>query len=87
MEKNFVPKTEQKVLKTKLLVDSADFWENLKRDIETAESKIYIQTLSFEADAAGRKLSSKIWNLLNGEINLLNEKHNSYFPMIKFDMK
>jgi len=47
-------------LNTNLLVDSSDFWENLKKDIETAERKIYIQTLSFEADLVGRKLSSAL---------------------------
>jgi len=40
-----------------LLVDSARFWERLAEDIAGARSRIYVQTLSFEGDAAGTALA------------------------------
>jgi len=40
-----------------LLIDSDRFWDRLKDDIAAAEKNVYVQTLSFEGDSAGLKLS------------------------------
>ena len=40
-----------------LLVDADEFWPRLQRDIAHARHRIWIQTLSFEADSAGLPLS------------------------------
>ncbi len=43
-----------------LLVDANNFWDRLKDDIESARDRVYIQTLSFEGDRVGKKLSDQI---------------------------
>ena len=43
-----------------LLVDSDQFWNRLKDDIASAEKNVYIQTLSFEGDSVGLKLSNAV---------------------------
>ena len=40
-----------------LLVGSAEFWTHLRADIAAAQASVCVQTLSFEADAAGMGLS------------------------------
>ena len=40
-----------------LLVGSDEFWSHLRADIESAQASVCVQTLSFEADAAGTGLS------------------------------
>jgi len=44
-------------LRLKLLVDSAEFWTSLERDISSARSHVYVQALSFEGDATGQRLA------------------------------
>ncbi|HQV30265.1 MAG TPA: phosphatidylserine/phosphatidylglycerophosphate/cardiolipin synthase family protein [Calditrichia bacterium] len=44
-------------MKLSLLVDSPAFWHQCQRDIENARQSVYVQTLSFEGDSAGRGLS------------------------------
>lgn len=41
-----------------LLVDAAQFWSRLQEDIAAARDRVYIQTLSFEGDAAGQNLAA-----------------------------
>ncbi|MCH7761106.1 phosphatidylserine/phosphatidylglycerophosphate/cardiolipin synthase family protein [candidate division TA06 bacterium] len=45
-------------MKIKILVDSNEFWESLKNDIQISKDSIFIQTLSFEGDPVGKKLSN-----------------------------
>jgi cardiolipin synthase len=40
-----------------LLVDAAEFWKVLERDVRAARNRIWLQTLSFEADGAGLPLA------------------------------
>ncbi len=56
------PKTHitQSTVAIDLLVDSAAFWERLKSDIAGASKRIYVQTLSFEGDRAGRMLADSM---------------------------
>ncbi|MFH1700814.1 MAG: phosphatidylserine/phosphatidylglycerophosphate/cardiolipin synthase family protein [Candidatus Zixiibacteriota bacterium] len=51
-------------MKLELLIDSENFWGRFREDIAAARNAIYIQTLSFEGDSVGRRLSG-----------LLNESH------------
>lgn len=44
-------------MRLELLIDSGPFWERLKSDIASARKRVYIQTLSFEADRAGLQLA------------------------------
>lgn len=41
-------------------VDSAEFWASLEQDIAAAKNYIYVQTLSFEGDRAGRGLAQAL---------------------------
>ena len=43
-----------------LLVDADSFWDRLQADIASARKRIYIQTLSFEGDRVGKKLTDQI---------------------------
>jgi cardiolipin synthase len=43
-----------------LLVDSADFWRQLRDDIARAEDSILIQTLTFEGDSVGMALANAL---------------------------
>lgn len=43
-----------------LCIGGAEFWSNLKRDIAGAERYVYVQTLSFEGDRAGRALADAL---------------------------
>ena len=43
-------------MKIDILVDSDEFFEMLKNDIQNAKKSIYIQSMTFEADKAGEKL-------------------------------
>ncbi len=44
-------------MKVDLLIDSAEFLEALKGDLERAKESIYLQTLSFEGDATGQEIA------------------------------
>lgn len=44
----------------KLLVDSEEFWVELQRDLARANSRVWLQTLSLEADAAGLPLADAL---------------------------
>jgi cardiolipin synthase len=43
-----------------LLVDSDNFWNRLQADIKSAQHGLLIQTLSFEGDSVGKKLSELV---------------------------
>ena len=43
-----------------LKVDSTEFWTSLKQDIAAAKDYVYVQTLSFEGDRAGRGLADAL---------------------------
>ncbi|GAB4538262.1 MAG: hypothetical protein Tsb0014_27770 [Pleurocapsa sp.] len=44
----------------RLKVDSTEFWESLKQDIAEAKDYVFVQTLSFEGDKAGKGLSEAL---------------------------
>jgi cardiolipin synthase A/B len=43
-----------------LKVDSTEFWDSLKQDIARAKDRVFIQTLSFEGDEAGKGLADAL---------------------------
>lgn len=43
-----------------LLVDSTEFWARLKADLAAAKSRVWLQTLSLEADGAGLPLADAL---------------------------
>jgi cardiolipin synthase len=47
-------------MRMRLLVDSKEFWEVLREDIQSAQQSIYIQTFSFEGDKAGKSLAEAL---------------------------
>ena len=44
----------------RLCLGGAEFWEHLERDIRAARDYVYVQTLSFEGDAAGLGLAGAL---------------------------
>ena len=44
----------------RLLIDSSEFWPALQKDIRESRDCVYIQTLSFEGDRAGKMLSDEL---------------------------
>ena len=44
----------------RLCLGGAEFWEHLERDIRAARDYVYVQTLSFEGDAAGLGLAEAL---------------------------
>lgn len=47
-------------MKISILVDSDEFWQSLNNDMRASKEYIYIQTLSFEGDRVGKKLSDAL---------------------------
>lgn len=45
---------------TQILVDSDRFWSALSQDIAAAEHSVYVQAMTFEADAAGTQVADAI---------------------------
>jgi cardiolipin synthase A/B len=43
-----------------LKIDSTEFWASLKQDIAEAQDYVYVQTLSFEGDRAGKGLTEAL---------------------------
>ena len=44
----------------RLCLGGAEFWEHLERDIRAARDYVYVQTLTFEGDAAGQGLAEAL---------------------------
>jgi cardiolipin synthase len=44
-------------MRLKLLVDSAEFWCHLQRDVASSRSHVYVQALTFEGDATGKAVA------------------------------
>ncbi len=66
-------------MRFKLLVDSDEFWKALQQDICSAQNKIYVQTLSFEGDVAGKKLADLLISLNSPqEIKIIVDSYTRY---------
>jgi len=44
----------------KILVDSGEFWRHLEADIGAAKKSVFIQTMTFDADEAGRRAAEAL---------------------------
>lgn len=77
----------------RLLVDAAEFWDALARDIAAATRSVYGQMLSFEADAAGIGLMEALLATGAGDRRLLVDSYTKvilndrflYWPKNLFD--
>jgi cardiolipin synthase len=47
-------------MKLQLLVDAEEFWSALEQDLRHARKRVWLQTLSFEADGAGLPLADAL---------------------------
>jgi cardiolipin synthase len=47
-------------MQVEILVDSAAYWDRLRRDLATARERVYIQTMSFEDDEVGRAIAAEL---------------------------
>ncbi|MFQ5854939.1 MAG: phosphatidylserine/phosphatidylglycerophosphate/cardiolipin synthase family protein [Anaerolineae bacterium] len=54
-------------MRMKLLVDSDEFWMNLRQDLLSSKEHVFIQTFSFEGDRIGKMLSNLL--LSSGSVN------------------
>lgn len=62
----------------RLLVDSNEFWSSLQKDIRSSKDYVYIQTLSFEGDQAGRTLSNELLSSRTRDIRILVDAYTRY---------
>ena len=67
-----------------ILVDSSGFWESLKADVLSSRKNVYIQTMSFEGDSAGKKLSDLLLSSTSEDIRMLADSYIKYFLSDKF---
>jgi cardiolipin synthase len=47
-------------VRIRILVDSAEYWDALRHDLASARERVYVQTLSFEADDVGRAIAAEL---------------------------
>jgi len=66
-------------MKIELLVGAADFWRRLKDDIAAARESAYVQTLSFEGDRTGRKLTRAMDRALASDHRLLVDSYSRLY--------
>ncbi len=80
------PKTDaiEQTTALDLLVDATAFWERLKADIAAAARRIYIQTLSFEGDRAGRALADSVADSTAEDKRIIVDCYTKYVLSDKF---
>lgn len=54
-----------------LLIDADEFWPSLEQDILRATERVWLQTLSFEGDSVGQRLTALLAGLQGVEVRLL----------------
>jgi cardiolipin synthase len=67
-----------------LLVDSSAFWKRLQADIAAATKRVYIQTLSFEGDRAGRLLADGVSASAAPDKRIIVDNYTKYVISDKF---
>jgi len=73
-----------KELSIELLIDSDAFITRLEDDIANAREQIFIQTMSFEGDAAGKRLADALKASSAPDIRLLVDDYSRYVVNDKF---
>ena len=67
-------------MSVQLLVDAPEFWAAFVRDARGATSRLFVQVLTFEADAAGQPLADLLLTLgPNVERRLIVDRYTHYF--------
>ena len=67
-----------------LLVDSTEFWNRLAEDIAGARQRAWVQTLSFEGDAAGRRLTDAMLACPATDRRILVDDYSRYWLSDRF---
>ncbi len=67
-----------------LLVDADEFWTALRQDIRRARERIWLQTLSLEADSAGQPLAQELIDSRAGDRRLLVDAFSSHIISDRF---
>lgn len=67
-----------------LLVDAAEFWPQLERDIASARARVWLQTLSLEGDRAGQPLAAALLACAAPDRRLLVDAWSSYILSDRF---
>jgi len=67
-----------------LLIDSEAFWERLKSDLEAARHTIYLQTLSYEGDRVGKKISEIIKTSSAADKRIIIDNYTRYVLSDKY---
>ncbi len=67
-----------------LLIDAEKFWQRLEADIQAAQKRVYIQTLSFEGDRVGRMLSDRVMASLAHDKRIIVDYYTKYVLSDKF---
>ena len=71
-------------MRMRLLIDSKEFWPNLKDDIRASRRYIYVQTLSFEGDRVGRMVSDELLTSQAKEVQILVDSYTKYVISDRF---
>lgn len=71
-------------MKIEILVDSNEVWRRLEPDIRSAEHHIHIQTLSFEGDKVGKRLSKLILSKHSCDRRILVDSYTKFFLSDRF---
>ena len=69
--------------KLQLLVDAPEFWAALRRDIRAARHRIWLQTLSFEADSAGLPLAEALLESDDARLDALVASRPAFFTALR----
>ena len=67
-----------------LLIDSDEFWSTLQKDIRESRDYVYIQTLSFEGDRAGKMLSDELLSSSARDKRVLVDSYTKYVISDRF---
>jgi cardiolipin synthase len=67
-----------------LKVDSTEFWESLKQDIAEAKDYVFVQTLSFEGDRAGKRLSEALLSSIASDKRIIVDNFSKIIINDKF---
>lgn len=71
-------------MRYELLVDSGAFWQRLRDDMAQARQRVWIQALTVEGDATGRKLAAQLHRSRAADKRLLIDHFTSFFHSDRF---
>ena len=65
-------------MSVKLLVDTDEFLDYFMADLEKAQKSVWLQTLSFEGDSAGKTIAHQLLKNKVGDIRILVDYFSRY---------